>query len=197
MIRLMGEPEPKPEAEQGAADQLDPAAVVHLPVLVHSGKVEDLKRQVQSDREGQAAAAGAAVPQAVPNTVASSGAATPNAPSTAAPAPSDSPSRSIQRKLLEGKVIEAIRQVYDPEIPVNLYDLGLIYEIAVADDNSVKVKMTLTAPACPVAGSLPGEVERRIENIPEVKSADVELVWDPPWTRDRMSEAAQLELGLF
>jgi len=184
----MGEPDPKPEAEQGAADQLDPAAVVHLPVLVHSGKIEELKRQVQSDREGQAAAAATADAPA--------GAVT-SSPRDDAPAPTDSPSRSIQRKLLEGKVIEAIRQVYDPEIPVNLYDLGLIYEIAVADDNSVKVKMTLTAPACPVAGSLPAEVERRIENVPEVKSADVELVWDPPWTRDRMSEAAQLELGLF
>lgn len=185
----MGELDPKPEADQRAAGDVDPAAVVHLPVLVHSGKVEELKRQAaQSDREGQAAAAATA---GVP-----AGAAT-SSPPAGAPAPADSPSRSIQRKLLEGKVIEAIRQVYDPEIPVNLYDLGLIYEIAVADDNSVKVKMTLTAPACPVAGSLPGEVERRIENIPEVKSADVELVWDPPWTRDRMSEAAQLELGLF
>ena len=74
---------------------------------------------------------------------------------------------------------------------------GLIYEIDVRDDHSVKVRMTLTAPACPVAGSLPGEVERKIEAIPEVKSAEVELVWDPPWSRDRMSEAAQLELGLF
>jgi FeS assembly SUF system protein len=187
MIRVMGELDPKPEADQPTAGQLDPAAVVHLPVLVHSGKVEELKRQAQSDREGPAAAG---------TTDAPAGAAT-SSPRADAPASTDSPSRSIQRKLLEGKVIEAIRQVYDPEIPVNLYDLGLIYEIAVADDNSVKVKMTLTAPACPVAGSLPAEVERRIENVPEVKSADVELVWDPPWTRDRMSEAAQLELGLF
>ena len=188
----MGELDPKPEADQRAAGDVDPAAVVHLPVLVHSGKVDELKRLAQSDREGQAAAAAAATAEAPAGAVASSPPAT--AP---APTPTDSPSRSIQRKLLEGKVIEAIRQVYDPEIPVNLYDLGLIYEIAVADDNSVKVKMTLTAPACPVAGSLPAEVERRIENVPEVKSADVELVWDPPWTRDRMSEAAQLELGLF
>jgi FeS assembly SUF system protein len=184
----MIDPDHEPQAEPAAAD---PAAVVHLPVLVHSGKVEELKRLAMSDREGQAAPAPAAAAAPAPEGAGGSAAA------GTAPAPSDSPSRSIQRKLLEGKVIEAIRQVYDPEIPVNLYDLGLIYDIAVADDNSVKVKMTLTAPACPVAGSLPAEVERRIENIPEIKSADVELVWDPPWTRDRMSEAAQLELGLF
>jgi FeS assembly SUF system protein len=181
----MSDTNPKTPDEQTAAP--DEGAVVHLPVLVHSGKVEELKRLAQSDREGQAAATAAPV----------SSDAEASTPVASAPAPIDSPSRSIQRKLLEGKVIEAIRQVYDPEIPVNLYDLGLIYEIAVADDNSVKVKMTLTAPACPVAGTLPAEVERRIENVPEVKSADVELVWDPPWTRDRMSEAAQLELGLF
>lgn len=193
MVSLMSDPDPKSHTDQGPA-AADSTAIVHLPVLVQSGKVEELKRLAQSDREGQAAAGVAAhSPQALP---AASSSAPP--PAAVAPAPiTDSPSRSIQRKLLEGKVIEAIRQVYDPEIPVNLYDLGLIYEIAVADDNSVKVKMTLTAPACPVAGSLPGEVERRIENVPEVKSADVELVWDPPWTRDRMSEAAQLELGLF
>ena len=191
----MTDPDPKLSTEQATAPGTESTAIVHLPVLVHSGRVEELKRLAQSDREGQAAGAAAPAPSppALPGASSSpsSSAAGAFAPTT------DSPSRSIQRKLLEGKVIEAIRQVYDPEIPVNLYDLGLIYEIAVADDDSVKVKMTLTAPACPVAGSLPAEVERRIENIPEVKGADVELVWDPPWTRDRMSEAAQLELGLF
>lgn len=105
-------------------------------------------------------------------------------------------SNSIERKLLEGKVIEAMRTVFDPEIPVNIYDLGLIYEIDVREDNSVFVKMTLTAPACPVAGTLPGEVQKCIEVLREVKSAEVELVWDPPWSRDRMSETALLELGL-
>src|SRR4051812_24781519 len=110
----MSDTDPKPSAEQTA----DPAdgAVVHLPVLVHSGKVDELKRLAQSDREGQAAAA---APPPV-------GAET-STPPPSAPTPADSPSRSIQRKLLQGKVIEAIRQVYDPEIPVNLYDLGLIY----------------------------------------------------------------------
>ena len=90
-----------------------------------------------------------------------------------------------------------LRTVYDPEIPVNIYELGLIYDIRVDEQNRVFVKMTLTAPGCPVAGSLPPEVERKIEIIPEVTSATVELVWDPPWTKDRMSEAALLDLGLL
>ncbi len=86
--------------------------------------------------------------------------------------------------MLEGKVIEALRQIYDPEIPVNIHELGLIYNIHVNPDRTVHITMTLTAPACPVAGSLPGEVEQKVEAIPEVKSADVELVWEPPWSRD-------------
>jgi len=105
-------------------------------------------------------------------------------------------SKSPRRRAIEEKVIDVLKTVYDPEIPVNIYELGLIYEIKVADDGSVFVKMTLTAPGCPVAGSLPPEVERKIETIDDVKSAKVELVWDPPWTKDRMSEAALLELGL-
>lgn len=104
---------------------------------------------------------------------------------------------SIADKLLEGKVITAIRQVYDPEIPVNIYDLGLIYQVKINPDKSVYVRMTLTAPTCPVAGSLPGEVEQRIEAIPEVTSAEVELVWEPAWSRDMMSEDALLELGMM
>ena len=116
---------------------------------------------------------------------------------TSEPPKMQDPTRFVEQKLLEGKVIEALREVYDPEIPVNIYELGLIYDIAVTPDNSVHVKMTLTAPACPVAGSLPGEVERRIEAIPDVKGATVELVWDPPWSRDRMSEAALLQLGMM
>ncbi len=124
-----------------------------------------------------------------------------NAP---APAPADAKSDgpnvvldNIQRKLLEGKIIEALQTIYDPEIPVNIHELGLIYNIDVEPDASVVVRMTLTAPACPVAGTLPGEVEKKIEAIDEVKSADVQLVWEPPWTRDMMTEAAQLQLGLM
>jgi FeS assembly SUF system protein len=101
----------------------------------------------------------------------------------------------IERKLVEGKVIAAIRTVYDPEIPVNIHDLGLIYEIDVRPDASVKVMMTLTAPGCPVAGSLPAEVQRKIEAVDEVRDAEVVLVWDPPWDKSRMSEEAQLMLG--
>jgi len=117
-------------------------------------------------------------------------------PAASPPAEAD-PTSFVRQKLIEGKVIEALREVYDPEIPVNIYELGLIYDIQVDAENKVLVKMTLTAPACPVAGTLPGEVERRIEAIPEVKGATVELVWDPPWSRDRMSEAALLQLGMF
>ena len=112
-------------------------------------------------------------------------------------APSTQSSASPEVRLLEGKVIEAVRQVFDPEIPVNIYELGLIYAIDVQPENVVNVRMTLTTPACPVAGSLPGEIQRRIEAIPEVKSANIDLVWDPPWDRSMMSEAAMLQLGMF
>ena len=98
---------------------------------------------------------------------------------------------------LEEKVIAAMKSVYDPEIPVNIYDLGLIYEVNISDDRVVDVKMTLTAPGCPVAGILPGQVECAIKDVDEVKDAHVELVWDPPWTKDRMSDEAKLELGMF
>lgn len=115
------------------------------------------------------------------------------------PAPSSTagPTRFVEQKLIEGKVIEALREIYDPEIPVNIYELGLIYDVNVDPENKVHIKMTLTAPACPVAGTLPGEVERRVEAIPEVKSAEVELVWEPPWSREKMSETALLQLGMF
>jgi FeS assembly SUF system protein len=105
--------------------------------------------------------------------------------------------RTPQQKAITEKVIDVLRTVFDPEIPVNIYELGLIYDIRVAADNKVDVKMTLTAPGCPVAGQIIAEVETKIENIPEVPVAAVELVWDPPWTRERMSEAALLELGLM
>jgi len=106
--------------------------------------------------------------------------------------------KTAKQKAIEEKVIDAIRLVYDPEIPVNIYDLGLIYGIDVDDASGrVKIRMTLTAPACPVAGQIVAEVERRAEAIDEVPSADVELVWEPPWSREMMSEAAQLELGLL
>lgn len=103
---------------------------------------------------------------------------------------------ALSQNPLEAKVVQALRSVYDPEIPVNIYDLGLVYDIQLTPENQVHVKMTLTAPGCPVAGTLPPEVERRIEEIPEVQSARVELVWDPIWSREMMSEVARLELGI-
>lgn len=98
---------------------------------------------------------------------------------------------------IEAEVIEAMRLVYDPEIPVNIYELGLIYDIDVDEYGAVDVDMTLTSPACPVAGSLPGEVEAKIRQVEGVTDVHVELVWEPPWTFDRMSEEAKLELGFF
>lgn len=98
---------------------------------------------------------------------------------------------------IENGIVEALKTVYDPEIPVNIYELGLIYDIDIQEDGAVKVKMTLTAPGCPVAGSLPGEVQAKVAGAPGVTSADVELVWDPAWNPSMMSEAARLELGMF
>jgi FeS assembly SUF system protein len=97
---------------------------------------------------------------------------------------------------LEEAIVAALKTVYDPEIPVDIYELGLIYDVDV-DGNKVKVRMTLTSPACPVAGSLPGEVEQKVQGVPGVEQAEVELVWDPPWNPGMMSEAARLELGMF
>jgi FeS assembly SUF system protein len=98
---------------------------------------------------------------------------------------------------LKERVIEALKTCYDPEIPVNIYELGLIYELNVDNAGNVDVKMTLTAPACPVAGTLPGEVQRKVQAVEGVKEAKVELVWDPPWDRDRMSPAALIQLGMY
>lgn len=98
---------------------------------------------------------------------------------------------------LQERVLDAIRTVRDPEIPVNLVDLGLVYDLVVRKDGMVFVEMTLTTPACPVAGSLPGQVEAAVRGVPGVSEVRVKLVWTPPWTRDRMSDEARLELGLL
>jgi len=98
---------------------------------------------------------------------------------------------------LQEQVVEALKTVRDPEIPVNLVDLGLIYELIVNRDGTVYVEMTLTTPACPVAGALPGQVRDAIAAVPGVQDARVKLVWTPSWTKDRMSEEAKLELGLL
>ncbi|MBS1706874.1 MAG: DUF59 domain-containing protein [Armatimonadetes bacterium] len=104
---------------------------------------------------------------------------------------------AIQKTIIENDVIEAIRTVYDPEIPVNIYDLGLIYNIEVSDDRSVKVLMTLTSPACPVAEILPGEVEAAVRATPGITGANVELTWDPPFSIDMIPEHIRLDLGLL
>ena len=107
------------------------------------------------------------------------------------------PVEDIERHILEAQVIEMLRSVFDPEIPVNIYELGMIYKVDVEPPGAVAVKMTLTSPMCPVAGSLPGEVQAKIQSIPAVTSAKVELVWEPPWNPSMMTEAAKLQLGMM
>ena len=97
---------------------------------------------------------------------------------------------------LKDQIVAALKKVYDPEMPVNIYELGLIYGLAVDDAGRADVRMTLTAPNCPVAGTLPGEVERAIRTVPGVTDVKLELTFDPPWTKARMSEAAKLALGI-
>jgi FeS assembly SUF system protein len=103
---------------------------------------------------------------------------------------------AAQIQALQDKIIAALCTCFDPEIPVNIYDLGLIYSIDIQPTGAVQVRMTLTSPACPVAGSLPPEVRAKIQSIPGVIAATVDVVWDPPWDKDRMSEAAKLQLGI-
>ncbi len=97
---------------------------------------------------------------------------------------------------IKNKVIEEIKKIYDPEIPVNIYELGLIYKVEVNKENKVNIDMTLTSPNCPVAESLPKEVKDNIMNVDGVSDVELNLVWEPPWDKDRMSEAAKLELNL-
>jgi FeS assembly SUF system protein len=97
---------------------------------------------------------------------------------------------------LTDQIVAALRTVYDPEMPVNIYELGLIYGVSVDAEGRAEIRMTLTAPNCPVAGTLPGDVERAVRAVPGVTDVNLELTFDPPWTKDRMSEAAKLALGL-
>jgi len=98
---------------------------------------------------------------------------------------------------LQEAVIEALKSIYDPEIPVNIYELGLIYDVAVDGDGDAVVTMTLTTPNCPVAESMPAEVEMRVLSVPGIRDAEVKLVWDPPWDPSKMSDEARLELGML
>ncbi len=107
------------------------------------------------------------------------------------------PESNLTPEELKEKIIAVLHTCYDPELPVNIYELGLVYGIDVDAAGAVKIRMTLTSPGCPVAGSLASEVQSRIKALPGVTSAQVEVVWDPPWDKSRMSEAAKLELGFF
>ncbi len=104
---------------------------------------------------------------------------------------------TVAPEALEERIVEVLQTVYDPEIPVNIHELGLIYGIEIDEGGNVEIRMTLTAPGCPVAGAIVQEVEFKVGQIPGVTTCRVDLVWDPPWTMDRMSEAARLQLGMF
>ena len=103
----------------------------------------------------------------------------------------------IDPNLLGEKIVNELKQVYDPEIPVDVYELGLIYDVFINETNEVKILMTLTSPNCPVAESLPKEVEDKVKSLDEVKDAEVEITFDPPWTKDLMSDEAKLKLGFM
>ena len=109
----------------------------------------------------------------------------------------ESPLDSLNAKATEALIVEVLKTIYDPELPVSIYDLGLIYSVNVDADGVAVIEMTLTTPACPVAETLPPEVKQKVEAIDGVSQAQVDLVWDPPWTPDRMSDAAKLDAGLF
>lgn len=111
--------------------------------------------------------------------------------------PEIGPMDPVQTAALQGPIIEVIKTVYDPEIPVDIYELGLIYEVIVDAERRVLVKMTLTSPACPSAQQIPSEVRYKVKAVPGVTDAWVEIVWEPPWDKERMSEAAKLSLGFF
>ena len=101
------------------------------------------------------------------------------------------------KKIDESEIIECLKTIHDPELPVNIYDLGLIYEIKLIEKNNLKIKMSLTAPSCPVAGEIPSQVANTLAKIPNIGLIEVELVWEPAWTKDRMSEDAKLALDIY
>jgi FeS assembly SUF system protein len=111
--------------------------------------------------------------------------------------PKASPPTQAELDALTDQLIEQLKTVYDPEIPVDIYELGLIYKVDVSDDRDVAIEMTLTAPGCPVAGEMPGWVKDAVVTIPEVRSCTVDLVFDPPWDASRMSDEAKLQLNMF
>ena len=148
----------------------------------------------------ESAAAGAPEPAApAPEPAFDTSALTAPPPAETAGAASAKPVEADPVRTLEltPKIVEQLSTVYDPEIPVNIYELGLIYDIAVEADGLAVISMTLTAPGCPAAVTLPAEVQGKVKSIDGVSDARVDLVWEPPWTKDRMTEAAKLQLGIF
>lgn len=107
------------------------------------------------------------------------------------------PDTPVDKTTLETQVVAMLKTCYDPEIPVNIYELGLVYGVEVNEQGAVQVRMTLTSPACPVAGSMPGEIEGKLKGIEGVTEAKVEVVWEPPWSPEKMSEAAKLQLNVM
>jgi len=110
--------------------------------------------------------------------------------------PAAAPLTMEQMQALQKDIVAMLCTCFDPEVPVNIYELGLIYNVEMTTLGAVAIRMTLTSPACPVAGSLPGDVQRKIQTVPGVSSVKVDVVWDPPWDKSRMSEAAKLQLGI-
>jgi FeS assembly SUF system protein len=153
-----------------------------LTVLPHSGKIDQMRAE---------AGVSASKPLAAPKKE------RPIQPHVNRISASPVALKSERQLALEREIIRVLMTVYDPEIPVDIYQLGLVYDIDIDEENNVHVRMTLTAPGCPVAGTLPPAVEQKINAIEGVNAATVELVWEPQWTKDMMSEAAQLQLGLL
>lgn len=136
--------------------------------------------------------------EAKSGTNAGSGAAVGQAPAAENTGAAEENRLSVSEAIqLQDKIVDVLRTCYDPEIPVNIYDLGLIYEVKAERSGNVSIRMTLTAPTCPVAGTLPPEVEYKVKELPGVVNAKVDVVWDPPWDMTKMSEAAKLQLGIW
>jgi FeS assembly SUF system protein len=124
-------------------------------------------------------------------------AAAQNQPETASPDVAAAPVTVVDSEALREKIVETLRSIYDPEIPVNIYEIGLIYSVDIDPANAVNIQMTLTSPACPAAGTLPGEVEDKTRRVAGVTDVKVDLVWDPTWSPSLMSETAKLQLGML
>ncbi len=142
-------------------------------------------------------AAGVPTAPATPGPLPEAGAALPKPPDEVFGGSGEAAEGPVDPAVIEAKAIEAMREIYDPEIPVNIYELGLIYGTSVTPEGDVEIEMTLTAPACPVAGMLVQEVADKVGAVEGVRRSRVKLVWDPPWTMDKLSDEARLELGLL